>query len=636
MEDARARGADEDSPAGTPPKPEGVTLRALAVAVALSVGSALWVRQAEIVVLATQVSESVPPIPALAVLILLVGLNPALRALGPRFGLSQGEQVTVYSFVAIAVSICGPGCVRFVLSLLTAPYHDATPQNGFNSLWHLIPPWLAVSDPQAIQEYYQGGRHGTPWRLWLAPLLTWGTFLMALWTALLCLVLLVRRRWIETERLAFPQVQLLLEMTGGDAGGRAFLRNPIMWAGFGLAALYNGVNILHALVPWVPAIGTTLDLTPALSAYPWKGIGAVTLMYRPDLIGFGFLVPTEICFSIWFFFLLSRAESFFAFTHAWGVAGVPFEQEQSMGAFLVLGLWSLWQVRGDARRMPGPLLGLAASLLFLIWFCARAGMDLWVAAAYLGIVLVTALASARVRADSGVPLIWLFPFYQQKKVLLNLLGTAPFVTGGMPGTMTIFALLTFLARGYFPALIGYQVDGFKMAEAVRLPRRQMAGVIVLAALVGIALAFWIHLTTYYRYGAENIGGGLWGSWVAVPEFEAVRAVQPPDPVRTAATGFGGVLTVLLLLARQAFVHFPLHPLGYAVATAYGTLVWWPFLVVWVFKAGILRWGGVRLYRRAIPLFLGFALGHFFVAGVVWGLIGAFWPDAARAYGVWFG
>lgn len=63
--------------------------------------------------------------------------------------------------------------------------------------------------------------------------------------------------------------------------------------------------------------------------------------------------------------------------------------------------------------------------------------------------------------------------------------------------------------------------------------------------------------------------------------------------------------------------FPLHPLGYEVATAFGDLVWWPFL-------------------RAVPLFLGFALDHFFVAGVLWGLIGAFWPDAARAYGVWFG
>ena len=613
-----------------------MTVRALLVAVALSVGSALWIRQAELLVVATQVSESVPPIPALAALILLVGLNPALRAFGPRVGLSRGEQITVYSFVAIAVSICGPGCVRFLLSLMTAPFHFGTPQNGFASLRHLIPAWLAVSDPQAIHDYYQGSRHGVPWRLWLVPMLAWGAFLLALWTAMFCLVLLIRRRWVETERLAFPQVQLLLEITGDGGGASRFFRSPAMWAGFALAALYNGANMLHALFPWVPALGTSLDLTPSLGADPWRSLGPLTLLYRPELVGLGFLVPTEICFSIWFFYLLARVESFFAFTHAWGVGGVPFEQEQSMGCFLVLGLWSLWQVRGELRRQPGAVLGLAGSLVLLCGFCVHAGMDLWVAAAYLGIVLLTALASARIRADAGVPLIWLFPFYQQKKVLLNLLGTAPFVTGGLPGTMTIFALMTFLARGYFPALIGYQVDSFKMAEAARLPRRQMGGVIVLAALVGIALAFWIHLSTFYRHGAENIGGGLWGSWISVPEFESVRTIQPPDGPRTAATGFGGVLTILLLIARNAFVHFPLHPLGYAVATAYGGLVWWSFLVVWVLKAGILRWGGVGLYRRAIPLFLGFALGHFFVAGVVWGFIGAFWPDAARAYGVWFG
>jgi hypothetical protein len=92
----------------------------------------------------------------------------------------------------------------------------------------------------------------------------------------------------------------------------------------------------------------------------------------------------------------------------------------------------------------------------------------------------------------------------------------------------------------------------------------------------------------------------------------------------------------MLLFRSHFVGFPLHPTGYAVATAYGSLVWWPFLLAWLFKWAILRFGGLRLYRRAVPFFLGFALGHFFVAGAVWGLLGALWEEGARAYPVWFG
>ena len=51
---------------------------------------------------------------------------------------------------------------------------------------------------------------------------------------------------------------------------------------------------------------------------------------------------------------------------------------------------------------------------------------------------------------------------------------------------------------------------------------------------------------------------------------------------------------------------------------------------------ILRYGGHKLYTRLIPGFLGLALGHFFIAGVVWGAFGAYAPDALPGYQVWFG
>ncbi len=88
--------------------------------------------------------------------------------------------------------------------------------------------------------------------------------------------------------------------------------------------------------------------------------------------------------------------------------------------------------------------------------------------------------------------------------------------------------------------------------------------------------------------------------------------------------------------RTRLPGFPLHPLGFAAANCYGDLTWWPFLVVWVLKALVLRYGGSGLYRRMVPLFLGFALGHLVVAGVFWGLIAAFWPEAAKTYNVFFG
>ena len=41
--------------------------------------------------------------------------------------------------------------------------------------------------------------------------------------------------------------------------------------------------------------------------------------------------------------------------------------------------------------------------------------------------------------------------------------------------------------------------------------------------------------------------------------------------------------------------------------------WFPCLLAWVFKATILRYGGMRVYQKARPFFLGMVLGEFGMA-----------------------
>jgi hypothetical protein len=73
----------------------------------------------------------------------------------------------------------------------------------------------------------------------------------------------------------------------------------------------------------------------------------------------------------------------------------------------------------------------------------------------------------------------------------------------------------------------------------------------------------------------------------------------------------------LLFLRQRFLWWPLHPLGFPISMTY-TIVyygWLSILLAWAFKAVILRYGGVRAYRRLTPFFLGLALGEFFTASL---------------------
>ena len=67
--------------------------------------------------------------------------------------------------------------------------------------------------------------------------------------------------------------------------------------------------------------------------------------------------------------------------------------------------------------------------------------------------------------------------------------------------------------------------------------------------------------------------------------------------------------------------WPLHPVAYALSASWSIhLVWMPMLIAWIVKALVLRYGGLRLYRQALPLFYGLILGES-VIGCGWPIVG---------------
>jgi hypothetical protein len=100
-----------------------------------------------------------------------------------------------------------------------------------------------------------------------------------------------------------------------------------------------------------------------------------------------------------------------------------------------------------------------------------------------------------------------------------------------------------------------------------------------------------------------------------------------------AIGIGFAVTVFLNVFRLRFAGFPFHPVGYAISSSWSlSLLWMPLLIAWIIKTLLLRYGGLRAYRRALPFFLGIILGEC-ILGSLWTLIGialdvptySFWP-----------
>jgi hypothetical protein len=96
----------------------------------------------------------------------------------------------------------------------------------------------------------------------------------------------------------------------------------------------------------------------------------------------------------------------------------------------------------------------------------------------------------------------------------------------------------------------------------------------------------------------------WG-WV-------VNAMDNPNPPQWAChlfLGLGAGTAGLLSWATHNFVGWPLHPVGLAFALTNTVRIdWFGIFLAWLVKAAILRYGGVVLYRKVRPLFLGLILG----------------------------
>ncbi len=644
----------------------GLQARAVIVSIILLLVSLIWMRQAGIIALGVQIGESVPVIPAIAAALLIAAIGPLLNRLPRAFHFPRHQSLLVYAFLCIAVSMSSVGVVRQLLPQLTVPFYFAGPDNNYTQVQDDIPAWLAPKDPAAIRGMYEGTEDGAViWGPWILPLIVWTVFILANFVVMYALMLMFRRQWIEKEHLTFPIVRLVMDMSDYGDGGAigAFLRNPLMWTAFSLAAIYNLMNMLQAWNPAVPALGKYYDLSAVLTERPWSALRPMAIAWRPENFGIGYLVSTEVLLSVWVFYLMLRFSNFSAALGGYDIPGMPFPREQAYGGYLALGIFLFWMGRehiaeilrkaftGDPTiddsgepfsyktTVWAAIIGFAAMMIIAV----QAGMYVWMAGLYFLIILLFAVTYARVRAEAGSPMVWLFPIMKQWQMMTYIGGSAPLQRGTGFGNLTVFTLFYWMARGYFPTMSGYQVEGFKIADEARIRQRTMILWMIVALLVGLVGAYYLHLQAYYSFGANILEGGTTegGSRVraAAAAWESlsswVDAHSVPDVRRTTAAGVGFIVTAALVLLRSMFLRFPLHPLGYVMVTSYGSPIWGPFFLVWIIKTVILRVGGMRLYRQLIPFFLGLVIGHYFAAGVVWGSISLI-NEMYRRYGVWFG
>ena len=642
---------------------------ALGVGTLLIVLTAIAIRHSEMVT-GRYISHGVPPLPAFAAVLFLSLFRPVLRRYAPRLTPSRGQILLIYCMLATSTILSGSYHVRAFLPHLVALKYHERPGGAFAGTKYsdYLPSWLAPQDSKVVEDYYNGAPdRRVPWGAWIGPLFWWSLFLVAIFLAVYCLMRLVEKKWTQDERLSFPLLFLPLAMTSDDwsSYGARKTRRALFLMGFAAAALFNGLNIVHILHPAVPSPGFYLTLQEYFPNRPWQPFGAIYIFFMLEAIGIGYFVPLEVSFSTWFFYLCNRVFASAGSAAGYDQPGFPFTQEQSLGGFLAVGLLLLWGLRiafrnslrgsfrvgatsAEVRAERSLWLGLFACTSFILAFCYVAGFSLKLSVPFLLILGLFVLVYARIRAETGVPFGFIYPYGLPKEGLLNAVSFETAHSWGGARSLTMFSNLAWLSRHHLPEEhAAYQLDAMKLAQEGRIHRRTLFIGLLAAFLIGLIAAYWVHLSAYYSLGANMAGGGTgageYRAIVAQQEYQQLssRIAAPPNRNLPAlfAVGGGFLFTTALYWLRLHWLGSPFHPLGFVLATAYGdaSAMWFPMFAAWLMKATLLRLGGLQLYRGGIPFFLGLTMGHFFMAGIFWPVFSLFLaPEASKAYHLYFG
>ena len=310
-------------------------------------------------------------------------LNPLAHLLtGSR--LHSGELATIYIMMIVASAIPSWGFVMNLIPFLGGLFYFATPENDWANIIHPhIKPWLVSQDRAAIWKLFEGAARGepVPWGLWHKPMLAWGFFILSVYLVTLCMLVILRKQWMEHERLLFPLSVLPLELAQGEQGRLLppLLRNYLTWVGFLLPFLINLVNGLHSYFNYFPFIQLNTPLrflreSVRMNLYP-----------RFEVIGLSYLLSLDVSFGVWFFAFLAYVHTGVERLFGWSIGpSQPYSMPASasvahlaQGAMFFLVFSSLWAARqhiGDVLRKPSS----AIRRLTIAARCSRTARPYWV------------------------------------------------------------------------------------------------------------------------------------------------------------------------------------------------------------------------------------------------------------------
>ena len=604
----------------------------------------------EFVIKGTRLGLSSSTPAAFFLLFWLVALvQPLLGLVRRHWAFNRAELLLITAMMMLATAIPSRGFTGAAIPAISSVLYYATPENNWvELLLPHIPPSLIVQDEVAIKQFYEGLPRGQsiPWGAWVGPLSWWLFFMAAFYLVLICAMVIMRRQWMDHERLLYPLVQVPLGMIEDGprpARLKPFLRNPIMWAGFAVPAILNTINSFSHYYEFAPRVDLNLPLS--------LGHDAVVLRIRLNylMMGLAYFINTGISGSLWFFYLLAKAqewacatlgvfttEQLDAFSHAGPTTGML--SHQSMGAMIALVVLGLWTARGHLKAVwqqaraggsaAGELLsyrtavgGLVVGLAVMGLWLWQTGLPWWAVVLFLGAAFAIFFALTRVIVEAGL------------SSAVEGLSGAGFVVSGVGSTA--LGATGMMALGFTLAWAGDLLvfmmapcaNGIRLLHGLKVGPRRVLAMLAAALAIGLLGSIYATLNLGYQYGALNLHRQYFSGLFALEPFRfAARFIETPTGPYWLGwlwNGVGAAVMALLLWARHHLLWWPLHPIGYVTS---GTWIlgniWFSIFLAWLIKSVVLKYMGPGGYRSTRWFFLGVILGQF-ASGGAWLVVDGF-------------
>ncbi len=628
----------------TPDSTRPITVRSIVVGTALIALLAFITPYSEYRVHSMEFFQGQIPIGALASLVVvLLPVNWFLGRFKPAWRISLPELVFMFIMAFAGIMVYHIGMMGLFLSMISSPDYFAAPENRYAEfILPYLPPAAIPSNANNEMAYFYTGLppgQKIPWNAWLVPLFWWWSFFAAFLLVCCALTAILRKQWFDHEKVNFPHAEVTLALVkgSGEKGGLPeIMRNRLFWYGALIPFAFIAWNIVSYFTPLWPRIRFSQVETGIAIQY------FDSFHVKPDFftIGFAYFVDTNILFSLWFFRYLVMVQDA-AYRRIGVVAATrndPWTTANALigwecfGGLVLWTLWGLWMGRRHLRAVwqrvwnsgagaddsnellsyRTAVVSLAGGLLFMLAWLMYLGMAWYVATIFLAILMVLIIGITRVVAESGMPIVGA-PITAQA-FTMRTIGDANLSPQSFVGLSLSLAAFRMI-EGYPMPMVMHSA---RLGDIVHGRRRALFVAIFAGSIIAMILMSTTTIRLAYDGGAFNFGAhhAFHQMWEAYDHMVArIKDPWPREPALLLHFAGGASFVASLLFARYRFNWSGLHPVGFFTAmTFYHSVTTLSFLITWLIKLIINKIGGMALYNRWKPFFVGLICGQ--VAGAI--------------------